>query len=546
MAFKLPPKMSHQGTQDSSFIDLFCGCGGFTLGMIRAGFHCVAAIDFDDVALATLRSNLPDLPNVLERDLTKYRPSKLAKIIGRDRIDVIVGGPPCQGFSTARQVDGANHGPRLKDDPRRHLYREFLKYVAYFQPNVFVIENVLGIRNAAEGEYFTRVQHEARNLGRKDGLPGYRVHAQIEDAAALGVPQKRRRQLIVGVRADLPGYFTPVLVPVPHAIAPTMLGQAIGDLPILRAGGGKNERSYDLARRADHLRRGSETTRNYLFNVLEIERATTLTNHVARPHSERDLRDFSRLREGETSAVAMRERQVKFEFPYDKSSFKDRYTRQSRIRQCSTIVAHLSKDGLMFIHPTQNRSITPREAARIQSFPDWFRFPEARTHAFRMIGNAVPPLIAQSVGTAIALFLNEYVQRSAKTIDHHAPKRAVLVARLGRLASLQRARLRAIEKKEFLEGWQALLSLFPELHPVNALDHGDQQSASPELADLFPDLDSRERKRFLRSGWPVAFESVGHEAWRRKKGGELSVSEFYCGMDCSRSEMGENGRSWAP
>ncbi|MBK9137477.1 MAG: DNA cytosine methyltransferase [Verrucomicrobia bacterium] len=111
------------------------------------------------------------------------------------------------------------------------------------------------------------------------------------------------------------------------------------------------------------------------------------------PTAKRDLGDFARLKEGENSAVAMRERGVKFAFPYEKTKFRDRYTRQCRWQPCSTIVAHLSKDGLMFIHPTQNRSLTPREAARVQSFPDWFRFPAARTHAFRLIGNAVPPRV---------------------------------------------------------------------------------------------------------------------------------------------------------
>ena len=97
----------------------------------------------------------------------------------------------------------------------------------------------------------------------------------------------------------------------------------------------------------------------------------------------------------------MRVRGVEFEFPYDKSSFKDRYTRQSRWHPCSTIVAHLSKDGLMFIHPTQNRSLTAREAARIQSFPDWFRFPESRTQAYRLIGNAVPTLVAEAIANPV-------------------------------------------------------------------------------------------------------------------------------------------------
>lgn len=543
MIQKTVPEMKGRGPSAPSFIDLFCGCGGFTLGMLRAGFECVAAIDFDHEAISTLQANLQTLPHVLQRDLTKYKPSDLAKVIGRNRIDVIVGGPPCQGFSTARQVDGANHGARLTDDPRRYLYREFLKYVDFFQPSVFVIENVLGMRKAGDGEYFTRVQHEARTLGRKHGRAGYRVHAQIEDAVALGVPQKRRRQLIIGVRADLPGYFIPELAPAPSAIVPTTLGEAIGDLPALRAGRGQNESSYDLVRRANHLT--SNVARNYLSKVLEIERATILTNHVARPHSDRDLRDFSRLREGETSAVAMRDRGVKFEFPYDKSSFKDRYTRQSRKGQCSTVVAHLSKDGLMFIHPTQNRSITPREAARIQSFPDWFRFPDARTHSFRLIGNAVPPLVAESVGTAIARFLKEIPGRGTKAWEHSAPRRTVLVAKLGALASLKRHHLRAVKKQEFLEGWQALLILFPDLHPVNALDHGDKQSASPELALLFPELESQERRRYLRSGWPVAFEVFGREAWRRRNDGELSIAEFYSWAG-SQSTAANHGGMPAP
>lgn len=550
-------------------IDLFCGCGGFTLGMMRAGFRVLAAVDFDATAVSTLRANLvdrrqPGLPpvaNALERDLTTFRPSHLAELIGTGSVDVIVGGPPCQGFSTARQVDGANHGARLKDDPRRRLYKEFLRYVDFFQPRVFVMENVLGIRTAAGGEYFTRMQKEARVLGANAGRPGYRVHSQIEDAWLLGVPQKRRRQIIIGLRNDLPGYFPSELKPVPRAEAHPCLGEAIGDLPILRAGGGEDERDYDPARRAEHFRRFGNKARRYLNHVLEIGLAQRLTNHVARPHSERDLADFALLREGENSATAIRDRGVAFRFPYKKDHFKDRYTRQNRRRPCSTIVAHLSKDGLMFIHPTQNRSITPREAARVQSFPDWFRFPEARTHSFRLIGNAVPPLIGEALGLAVKAFL-ESSRILHVDVDHRtAPPSKIPQSGLSRpsvrskasvyvpssqteaarelelLAKLNYRALRALTAREFLRGWHALLFLFPGLHPNNALDHGDiieTTSGSKAVHGDFGELLSR---HYVRSGWPVILDLIGREAWRRYESGKIGDDDFYC-VKAQRAGMG--------
>lgn len=131
-----------------TFIDLFCGCGGFSLGLERAGLTGLAAIDFNVEAVAVLRENLPAIPYILTEDLTRFKPEDLANKLGTDTVDVIVGGPPCQGFSTVRKVDGANHGDRLVEDPRRYLYQEFLRYVKFFKPRVFVMENVLGIRSA--------------------------------------------------------------------------------------------------------------------------------------------------------------------------------------------------------------------------------------------------------------------------------------------------------------------------------------------------------------------------------------------------------------
>lgn len=530
-----------------TFIDLFCGCGGFTLGMLRAGFACLAAIDFNTEAVATLKANLPEVENPLERDLTKFGPEKLARHLDARDVEVIVGGPPCQGFSNVRRVDGSNHGRRLKPDQRRHLYREFLRYVTYFQPSVFVMENVLGIRTAAGGEYFTRVQQEARDLGRADGRPGYRVHTQVEDAWDLGVPQKRRRQLIVGVRSDLPGYFLPILKPAPRAQPRTLLGAAIGDLPILRPGGGLNESAYDTQRLAEHIRIHGDMARNYLINVLELERATLLTNHVARPHNARDLRDFARLKEGENSAVAMRDRGVKFEFPYDKSSFRDRYTRQSRWKPCSTIVAHLSKDGLMFIHPTQTRSLTPREAARVQSFPDWFRFSKAQTHAFRLIGNAVPPLIGESVGLAVLDFMRTngrvigggFRRGASGDGSRTKPRRDSINWReLEHLIRLNRRELRSLSRDVLLHSWSSLLSLLPGLHPQNAIDHGDMIEVVPMEGSLPEAVASTLSRRYSRTGWPIALEAVGCEARRRYELGEISQDEFFCAGELTVADTG--------
>ena len=483
----------------------------------------LAAIDFNKEAVEVFQTNLSQIPQILEADLTKFTPKQLAAKMGADTVDVIVGGPPCQGFSTVRQADGANHGSRIVEDNRRHLYQEFLKYVAFFKPKVFVMENVLGIRSASGGEYFSRVQKEARAIG-------YRVNAQVEDCVELGLPQKRRRQLFIGTRIDLPDYFRPEIKPAPRASAHPMLWQAIGDLPPLQAGEGAEARDYDMGRRKKHT---PQPKRSYLYDVLEVTKADKLTAHRARPHSMRDLRDFARLKEGENSKEAM-ERGVEFEFPYDKKNFKDRYTRQHRNEPCSTIVAHLSKDGLMFIHPTQNRSLTPREAARVQSFPDWFEFPVARTHQFRVIGNAVPPLVSEAIGLAVKSYLEDTMKSKKQikvptTVPLPRSDDQALEWLLPLVHAADSKVLRKVDANEFKRGWFSIGFLYPGLHPDSALDHGKQISS--EIINH-----AGERKIDLRliapfyeeSGWPVALTPVAKEAWRRYKSSELKDDEFYC------------------
>ena len=218
--------MKNESEQPLTFIDLFCGCGGFSLGMERAGFECLAAVDFNKEAVATYKANFPKETIVLRKDLAKFSPDKLAAKLGVNTVDVIVGGPPCQGFSNVRQVDAANHGRRVRRDKRRYLFRVFLEYVAVFRPRVFVMENVLGIQSAAKGKFLTLVQAEARRLG-------YRVQAQVEEAWHLGVPQSRRRRLFIGVRNDVAGYFPGELCPASRVKDHTAikLWDVFGELP---------------------------------------------------------------------------------------------------------------------------------------------------------------------------------------------------------------------------------------------------------------------------------------------------------------------------
>lgn len=488
--------------------------------MERAGLKCLAAIDFNKEAIAVFKHNFPNVPVVIEKDLTKFSPAELKEIILKSP-DIIIGGPPCQGFSTARQVDGSNHGVRIKDDARRYLYREYLNYVKYFKPKLFVMENVLGIRSASDGKYYKMVQNEAREIG-------YRVHTQVENCVELGLPQKRRRQLFIGTSLDLPEYFIPNFKSAPRASKNPSLWEAIGDLPSLMAGEGTETSEYDLKLRSAHQKKFG---RKYLFDVLEVNKSPKLTAHRARPHSLRDLQDFLLIREGENSKEAM-DRGVNFLFPYSKESFKDRYTRQHRKEACSTIVAHLSKDGLMFIHPTQNRSLTPREAARIQSFPDWFGFPVARTHQFRVIGNAVPPLVAESIGIVLKSYMkkNMNLAKAEKSLRGTLPKNddeALKLLTVLIKASEQKL-LHKIDLKEFKRGWHAICFLYPGLHPDAALEHGSE--ISHELKDEnYSRIDAQLRySYYVQSGWPVILAPIVKEAWKRYETEELSDDEFYC------------------
>jgi DNA (cytosine-5)-methyltransferase 1 len=529
-------------TEVFTYIDLFCGCGGFSLGLDRAGLQCLAAIDHDPHAVNTFKKNISGVEHVLEHDLTTFLPEDLAKVIGETKVDIIIGGPPCQGFSKVRMVDGSNHGKRTVEDPRRLLYKNYLHYVEFFQPSIFVMENVPGIRSAAGGAFFASVQADARKLG-------YRVHSSTVCAWHYGVPQKRERQLIIGTICDLPLFSMNLYVPQSHEDPAdpvsrrrpkeqragrgrprtlekaVTLWEAIGDLPAVRAGGGEFNTAYDAARGAAHL---EAYGRRYLLDVLQVHKSEALTAHVARPHSERDLRDFDRLREGETSRDAIA-RDVKMEFPYDRENFKDRYTRQHRNGLCSTIVAHLSKDGLMFIHPTQRRSLTVREAARVQSFPDWFLFPEARTVAFRLVGNAVPPLLGEAIGLGLKKYLGSALPAGALSPLPASPEQAMEWLGPAVDAAAATRRLRALSAADFKKAWFSIGYLHNWLHPDGAADNGDRIISKVHqptlLTAVAPEIAV---PAYECSGWPIRLVPVAREAARRFQQGQLRFDEYYC------------------
>jgi DNA (cytosine-5)-methyltransferase 1 len=504
------------------FIDVFCGCGGLSYGLEMAGLECLSAIDFNLHAVNTFNLNHKKKVG-LQRDLNEFKPDQLAaEIIGTKKIDVIVGGPPCQGFSTARSQGGANFGKRIIHDPRRDLYLRFLEYVQFFEPEIFVMENVLGIQKAASGVYFTKIQEKCRSIGY--------VVAPVEiNCWEFGVPQKRIRQLFIGTKVGNPLFMPPAYLKKTHYykdkpsdpnLEPFVsVGEAIFDLPKLKADSGKRESRYDLKLREKHL---VDYGDRYLIKEMRASLASKLTWHISRPHSERDLRDFKRLKEGENSKHAIA-RGVTLETPYSMESFADKYKRQDGKDLCSTIVAHLQKDGLMFIHPKQNRSLTPREAARIQSFPDNFDFSGHRGNVYNQIGNAVPPLAGRAIGLAIQKYLKS-LKQSKKRLPFKASERKNAIQQLEKFINTPsyENKIKEISAVEFIDLWLLIHIIHPSLHPESALDESGeiQYTSSEGRQHVFAPF-------YKRTGWPTELISIAKEAFRRLKMGEITESEFY-------------------
>jgi DNA (cytosine-5)-methyltransferase 1 len=320
-------------------------------------------------------------------------------MIGQEKIRVVVGGPPCQGFSMiGHRVRGLNKSVRFRDDPRNKLYKEFLIFVSKARPDFFVMENVHGLFSAAHGRYKKEIL--------EDFSQDYAVRAIVLDAADFGIPQYRKRIFIIGARIRPEGVteaemrvsrITDDLLNQGTSHTPQIsVREAIGDLPFLRNGAGRDFESYQRGPLESTYSRFMRNGQRVLFN------------HRARPNNDDDVAIYGELRPGETIAqLISRQPEMRRHFKYRNDVFKDKYKKQIYDGPSSTIVAHLSKDGHMFVHPDgrQRRTLTVREAARLQSFPDDYFFCGSRGSQFQQVGNAVPPLLAKAIAQEIAQYL---------------------------------------------------------------------------------------------------------------------------------------------
>ena len=340
-----------------SFVDLFSGVGGLSLGLQRAGWRPVAAIDHWKDAVHSYNANLADEVHSCHRvDVTDLA-SVLAVI--PERPDWVVGGPPCQGFSTV--------GRRDRGDVRNRLFLAYREVVGALRPEGFVIENVLGLKDMS---FERQVRQAFEDIG-------YTTTFQVVRAADVGVPQLRRRVVFVGQANG--GRFGPIPVSHPEGAWATAW-DAIGDLP--EVGPGETATLFD---KAPHTPLAKDLRND----------ADTLTSHTVSNHPPHLVEAISHIPDGGNRRSIPDRLQPK-------SGFHNSYSRLASWKPAVGVTQNLGKpSATRCIHPFQDRGLTAREGARLQTFPDTFDFRMGRTSQRLQIANAVPPFLAEAIGRAI-------------------------------------------------------------------------------------------------------------------------------------------------
>jgi DNA (cytosine-5)-methyltransferase 1 len=358
-------------------IDLFCGCGGFSLGAARAGFDVVAGVDFDSHAIASHRRNFRKSKD-LQLDLTEVTGVEILEQIGLDSGELIgiIGGPPCQGFSSM----GSNNA----SDPRNRLFRRFYEIIAELRPQFFVCENVPGLLR----DNYKAIRDDALGIVSKD----YNVVGpMILCASDYGAPTTRTRAFFVGTRKDADFSLTEENFAPNKDTMPVTVSEALVGLPRMIDENWQNEEQG--WRQVSRSKPKSEFQKRLVGKI---------PNGMGDPESKRLLKNNG-LVSGCLGTVHLPNVIKRFsEVPEGKSDAVSRAPRLNRNGFCPTLRAGTGSDRGSYqavrpIHPTENRVITPREAARLQGFPDWFRFDSTKWHSFRQIGNSVSPLLSEYV-----------------------------------------------------------------------------------------------------------------------------------------------------
>ena len=416
-----------------NYIDLFAGAGGLSEGFIRAGFSPVAHIEMDKEAVNTLKTRMAYhyllkkkkiniyndylKRNISRDELYKQVPQNLlntcmCEMITKDsllkiyndvdtllkgkKVDVIIGGPPCQAYSlVGRSIKSAQdkikieNNEQVEDDPRNYLYKLYCDFLRKYKPKMFVFENVTGLLSAQNGKFYNNFKKLAKRSG-------YIVEDKILEADRFGVKQSRKRVIIVGWLKNSNLQYPEFR----ELIDKTTINEMFEDLPTIEPGQELNNYC-------------GENINKYLIKTKIRNKADVLTQHVARPHIERDRKIYKMtIKKWNDSHKRLHYNELPEELKTHKNrkSFVDRFkVVEGDTNACHTMMAHISKDGHYFIHPdiNQARSISVREAARIQSFPDNYYFEGGRTAAFRQIGNAVPPLMAEAIAKGIKKLLKD-------------------------------------------------------------------------------------------------------------------------------------------
>lgn len=368
-------------------VDLFAGCGGLSLGLEQAGFTPWFVNEIVEQFANTYKANhelsdehffIGDIASLNER-IDEY------KDLLSD-ITLVCGGPPCQGFSMANRQ-------RILDDPRNSLYKQYLIFLKHVRPQFFIMENVKGMMNKKD----EIVQNFREYLGEE-----YQYDYAVLKAQDFGVPQNRERFIMIGNRMGIPpkDIFEEIYK---HKRTPFVLCDALYGLPHLESKKAKGQTGVE------ELSSGL-TERDFSYPQTDFYRfingdkvITKLYNHKNRYNNERDIEIYRRLPQGANSL----HESIADIMPYKRRNdiFKDKYFKLDESQICKTITSHMRFDCNMYIHPWETRGLSPREAARIQTFPDDFIITGSQNMWYAQIGNAVPVKLAKAIGDAIMKFL---------------------------------------------------------------------------------------------------------------------------------------------